>query len=82
MKAYGYGRASTGKQELTEEIQRRAVEEYYRTHLKPQGVEWGGWHYDAATSGDKAFTEREHGLSLWVMAQRGDYIVASKSDRP
>ena len=81
MKAYGYGRASTGKQELTEEIQRRAVEEYYRTHLKPQGVEWGGWHYDAATSGDKAFTEREQGLILWVMAQRGDYIVASKSDR-
>lgn len=81
MKAYGYGRASTGKQELSEEIQRRAVEEYYRTHLKPQGIEWGGFHYDAATSGDKSFSEREQGLHLWVMAQRGDYIVASKSDR-
>ena len=81
MKAYGYGRASTGKQELTEEIQRRAVEEYYRIHLKPQGIEWGGWHYDAATSGDKSFSEREQGLHLWIMAQRGDFIVAAKSDR-
>ena len=81
MKAYGYGRASTGKQELTEEIQKRAVEEYYRTQLKPKGIEWGGWHYDAAVSGDKPFSEREQGLHLWVMAERGDYIVASKSDR-
>lgn len=81
MKAFGYGRASTGKQELTEEIQKRVVEEYYRKNLEPQGIVWGGWLYDAATSGDKAFTEREQGMHLWVMAQRGDYIVASKSDR-
>lgn len=80
-KAYGYGRASTGKQELTEEIQKRAVADYYRTQLKPKGIEWGGWHYDAATSGDKPFGEREQGLRLWIMAQRGDFIVASKSDR-
>jgi len=81
MKAYGYGRASTGKQGLTEEIQRRAVEEYYRKNLEPKGVEWGGWYFDAATSGDKSFSEREQGLHLWLMGERGDFIVASKSDR-
>jgi DNA invertase Pin-like site-specific DNA recombinase len=80
-KCYGYGRASTGKQAVTESVQRRAVEEYYRRELQPKGIAWGGWFYDPATSGDQPFSERPEGLRVWVTAQPGDFIVASKSDR-
>jgi DNA invertase Pin-like site-specific DNA recombinase len=78
---WGYGRASTGKQAISEDVQKRAVEEYCRTELKPKGISWGGWLYDPATSGDKPFSEREQGLRVWVTAQPGDFIVAAKSDR-
>jgi DNA invertase Pin-like site-specific DNA recombinase len=80
-RCFGYGRASTNRQEVTEQVQRLAVEEYYRTTLRAEGVEWAGWFYDAATSGDTAFSERPEGLKVWVLAQPGDFVVASKNDR-
>jgi DNA invertase Pin-like site-specific DNA recombinase len=79
--AYGYGRHSTAKQSATEEVQRQAVEAHYKHVLKSKGCEWGGWKYDAATSGGKNFSERTEGLRLWVMLQPGDFLVVSKLDR-
>jgi DNA invertase Pin-like site-specific DNA recombinase len=80
-KAYGYCRASTGKQTLTFEAQKQQIERYYEHKLKPEGYEWGGFFEDKATSGGKPFTEREQGVRLFVAAQPGDAIVWSKMDR-
>jgi len=79
--AYGYCRASTGKQVLTFEVQRSQIERYYEHRLKPEGYEGGGFFEDKSTSGAMPFTEREQGLRLWVTAQPGDAIVWSKMDR-
>jgi DNA invertase Pin-like site-specific DNA recombinase len=78
---YGYGRASTDKQELTEQVQSKSVKEKYSALLKPKGVKWGGWFYDAAVSGSKPFTERPAGLRMWMNLQPGDYVVTHHSDR-
>jgi DNA invertase Pin-like site-specific DNA recombinase len=80
-KAYGYCRASTGKQTLTFEAQRQQIERYYKQKLEGEGYEWGGFFEDKATSGGKPFTEREQGLRLFVAAQPGDAIIWTKMDR-
>jgi DNA invertase Pin-like site-specific DNA recombinase len=79
--AYGYCRASTGKQSLTFDAQKQQIERYYEHKLKAEGYAWGGFFEDKATSGAKPFTEREEGLKLWVTAQPGDAIVWAKMDR-
>lgn len=80
-RCFGYGRASTDMQEATEDAQREEVERFYARHLKPAGVQWAGFFYDAATSGGSAFTEREEGLKVWVLSQPGDYVLARHADR-
>jgi DNA invertase Pin-like site-specific DNA recombinase len=78
---YCYGRASTDKQAVTEDAQRSACEEYVDRSLKPQGYEYGGWMYDAATSGSTQMFERDKGRGLWALVQPGDRIVWAKLDR-
>lgn len=79
--AYGYCRASTGSQHLTFEVQRSKIEDYYKRVLEPNGVEWGGFFEDKATSGAKPLTDREGGFRLWTAAQTGDHIIWYKLDR-
>jgi DNA invertase Pin-like site-specific DNA recombinase len=79
---YGYGRHSTNKQELTQEVQEFRTREYWERSLKPKGVAWGGFLYDAATSARIPFTEREQGRKIHIVAQPGDHIVVTKLDRP
>jgi DNA invertase Pin-like site-specific DNA recombinase len=78
---WAYGRHSTDKQSLTEESQREQLENYWKLHLKPKGVEWGGFLYDAAQSGGTPLTERPKGRELWVLAQPGDHVGWAKLDR-
>jgi len=78
---YAYGRASTSKQTLTESHQRGVCEEYIKRTLLPEGWVFGGWLYDAATSGSKPMFEREEGRKLWALVQPGDKIVWAKLDR-
>lgn len=78
---YAYGRASTDKQTLTEASQKSACEEYVTRVLVPQGYKYGGWLYDAATSGKTQMFERDEGRRLWALVQPGDKIVWSKLDR-
>lgn len=78
---WAYGRHSTDKQSLTEESQREQLENYWKLHLKPKGVEWGGFLYDAAKSGSIPLTERPKGKELWVLAQPGDHVAWAKLDR-
>lgn len=80
-KAYGYCRASTGKQDLTFEVQRASIQRHFEGVLLAQGFEWGGFYEDKATSGGTPFAEREKGRELWVVAQPGDAIVWHKMDR-
>lgn len=79
---YGYGRHSTNKQELTQEVQEFRTYEYWERNLKPRGVEWGGFYYDAATSAKIPFSERQSGRVLFATVQPGDHVVVSKLDRP
>jgi len=78
---YGYGRHSTNKQELTREVQEFRTHDYWERNLQHKGVVWGGFQYDKATSAKTPFTEREHGLQVYTLAQPGDHIVVSKMDR-
>lgn len=79
--AYGYARASTGRQTLTFDVQKTAIERYFKEKLEPAGYTWGGVLEDKATSGTKPFTERASGLKLWSTTQQGDCIVWLKMDR-
>lgn len=78
---YGYGRHSTNKQEMTREVQERRCLDYYNRHLKEQGLEWGGFFYDKATSAKQPFSERESGRQVFLAARPGDHIVVTKMDR-
>lgn len=78
---YGYGRHSTRKQSMTRSVQASRTEDHWRRMLEPEGVRWGGFFYDPATSAGKPFSEREAGRQLFVMARPGDHIVVSKLDR-
>lgn len=79
---YGYGRHSTNKQELTQEVQEFKTHDHWQRHLKDKGIEWGGFYYDAATSARIPFSEREKGRILHAIAQPGDHILVTKLDRP
>ena len=79
--AYLYGRHSTDMQSATEEVQREACEAYYKGLLKAKGVAFGGWHYDPAVSGGKNFSDRPSGAAVWVMLEKGDYLVVANLDR-
>ncbi len=81
--AYLYGRHSTDKQELTEDIQKERCMEFYTRHLKPEGVKLAppGWFYDAAESSAVLFGEREHGRIVLASLQPGDHLVVAKLSR-
>jgi site-specific DNA recombinase len=79
---YGYGRHSTAKQEFTRAAQLAKVKAYWRQHLKPKGVRWGGFHYDKAVQGAVEFSERESGRQVYALAKPGDHVVVSRLDRP
>lgn len=78
---YAYGRASTGRQTITEDHQRSVCEEFVNRSLVPDGYTYGGWLYDNATSGTSPMFEREKGRELWALVQPGDKIVWAKLDR-
>ena len=79
---YAYGRHSTNKQELSQEVQELRTREYWERHLKDRGIMWGGFYYDAATSAKVPFTERPSGKIVHLVAQPGDHIAVTKLDRP
>lgn len=79
---YGYGRHSTNKQEMTQEAQEFRVKEYWERNLRPKGIAWGGFFYDAATSARVPFSERDGGRIVHATVQPTDHIVVAKLDRP
>jgi len=81
--AYCYGRVSTRKQvdKMTKEDQERACLAYYEDKLEPLGLTYGGFVFDEAESGGKAFSERRNGRLLYHRLQRGDCIVCYEYER-
>lgn len=88
-RAFLYGRHSTDKQELTEDMQKSLCMRYFEQELKPKGVTlasmpgWpGGWYYDPAVSSGIAFSERTVGRVVMLSLQPGDHLVVAKMSRP
>jgi DNA invertase Pin-like site-specific DNA recombinase len=78
---YGYARVSTGKQKMSPEAQKEAIEAYYQEHLAATHT-WGGVFVEPHTSARKtAFLKRPVGKELDTRLERGDCVVAAKFDR-
>ena len=79
-RVFAYGRASTGRQQLTEAVQKEKCTSYYKAKLT-EDHEWGGFFYDAATSSRVSMLERPQGRQILLNAQEGDHIIWAKLDR-
>lgn len=79
--AYGYGRASTEDQEITQEIQTTAIEAIYRAKYQPMGFAWGGMFFDRGVSGGTRLAARPEGSKLVRLLQPGDCVIIHKLDR-
>src|SRR5438552_586195 len=78
--AFGYGRVSTVRQEISVEADRKQVEDYATYRLLPRGLTWGGWYCDASEGGKASFRGREAGGVLCQRLQRGDHVVIARLD--
>ena len=79
---YCYGRVSTSRQvdNMTRKDQESACLQYYKTNLSD--TEYGGFYFDDAESGGKAFAERKVGRTLYhSLLQPGDSLVCYEADR-
>lgn len=83
-RAFLYGRHSTDKQELTEDVQRDLCMRYFKQELEPDGVTLAppGWFYDEALTSAIMFGEREQGRIVLASLQPGDHLVVAKWHRP
>jgi DNA invertase Pin-like site-specific DNA recombinase len=80
-RAWLYGRHSSAKQDLTEDIQQDICEKFFADKLEPMGVTLVDWFYDPAVSSVNPFSERDQGRVVFVSAQPGDHIVCAKWSR-
>jgi DNA invertase Pin-like site-specific DNA recombinase len=74
---YGYGRASTKKQEDSPETQKDKMIQYAKLHSLGDAT----FFVDAAKSGKIAWEDREAGCALFGRLKRGDHIIIAKLDR-
>jgi DNA invertase Pin-like site-specific DNA recombinase len=80
-RCFAYGRHSTDKQGMTEDVQQDLCVRYFENFLKPKGVQFAGWFYDAAITSAIEMGERDYGRIVVTSAQPGDYIVVAKLAR-
>ena len=73
---YGYGRASTVGQVATEDVQRDTI-----AKAAANIGEYGGFFYDAATTGGTELFERPQGRKLYKLLKSGDHILFHRMDR-
>lgn len=79
---FGYGRASTDKQQITLGAQEHACRMQYELQKSAGAdLEWGGWFPDAAVTSKIPFRHRPMGELLLKMAKPGDIVIASNFDR-
>jgi len=71
--------AETG---ISKDAQEGICQDYYKVRLQRQGVAWGGYYYDQATSGRHIpFLLREQGWELRKKLNPGDHLVVAYHDR-
>lgn len=80
-KAFLYGRHSTDKQDLTQDVQHDMCMRFYERELKPKGVGLAGWFYDPAVSSAIFMGERDLGRIVIASLQPGDHLVVAKISR-
>lgn len=77
-KTFGYGRASTRKQDASPETQRLQIRDYCRHYGLPGDPTT---FLDPATSGKVPWEDRPAGSQLFKFLRPGDHVVISKLDR-
>lgn len=80
-RAWTYGRASTGRQQLSIDAQESKTEGYYHWRLEPDGLPFAGFVSDEDTSGRIPFRERTNGAKLFAELQPGDHLICTRPDR-
>src|SRR5256885_4606074 len=70
-KTFGYGRASTKKQEASPESQKASIRDY--TNFNKLGDVT--FFSDAATSGKIAWQERDAGKEVFRQLRQGDHVI-------
>jgi DNA invertase Pin-like site-specific DNA recombinase len=85
IRVFGYGRASTLKQQMTEDVQREHVSRAFRAYIElgqfGEGSKFLGWFYDEDTTSRIPFMQRPQGEAVLREAQAGDCIIVAKFDR-
>lgn len=79
---FGSCRASTSKQVMSTDAQMHAIKAWfdYQKSLG-EGLEWGDFFIDKATTSKIPWNERTYGALLNARLQKGDIVVAAKLDR-
>lgn len=80
-RAFLYGRHSTAKQDMTEDVQQDLCIRYYEKELRPKGVGLARWFYDPAVSSEILFGERNEGRVVLASLQPGDHLIVAKMAR-
>lgn len=89
-RAFLYGRHSTDKQDITEDVQYALCLRYYEQELLPKGVllatttpeqSRAGWFYDEAITSAISLGERHYGRIVMCSLQPGDHLVTAKHSR-
>jgi DNA invertase Pin-like site-specific DNA recombinase len=81
--AYGYGRVSTAKQEMSIQAQETQCRQFYESRIvhKQPDVPWGGFFADSAVSGATQFRKRTAGAALFDRLCPKDHVIFPKMDR-
>lgn len=82
--AWGYGRVSTDRQEISIIRQQELCEMHFQIRQKSgslEGFEWGGFLADPAVSGGVPWFERPFGEVLFRQLRAGDHIIVATKDR-
>ncbi len=74
---YGYGRASTRKQEDSPEVQKEHIQRYATLHQLGDVTVF----IDSAKSGKVAWQDRPGGAALFGRLKPGDHVIIAKLDR-
>ncbi len=80
--AWGYCRASTEKQQITNEAQEQQITKYFDYKLSTEGIAWGFCFKDEAETSRTPWSDRRQGRLLFEVVQPGDHILVAVHDRP
>jgi DNA invertase Pin-like site-specific DNA recombinase len=78
---HGYVRASTDKQQLTGDEQRRKIQAHFEAACKSKGLEWGDCFEDPKTSSKVRLANRKAGQALLAKLKPGDHLILTSFDR-